>query len=88
MNEGRQIEVTRTDCPLYKGIKSGSYVYFVHSFFPKPLDESIIATRTTYGDSFSSSIWKDNVFATQFHPEKSSTAGMALLTNFVRAVAA
>lgn len=78
-----QIEVTRSDCPLYKGIPSGSYVYFVHSFFPKPIDESIVATRTTYGDTFASSVWKDNVFATQFHPEKSQNVGLQLLKNFV-----
>ena len=78
-----QIEVTQSNCPLYKGIKSGSYVYFVHSFFPKPLDQSIVATRTTYGDTFSSSVWKENVFATQFHPEKSQNVGLQLLKNFV-----
>src|SRR5277367_3299803 len=47
-----QIEVARTDCPLYRGIPSGSYVYFVHSFFPQPVDSSIVATRTEYGQSF------------------------------------
>jgi imidazole glycerol-phosphate synthase subunit HisH len=78
-----QLEIARPDCPLYRGIKDGSYVYFVHSFFPKPIDPSIIATRTTYGDSFASSVWKDNVFATQFHPEKSQGIGLQLLKNFV-----
>ncbi len=78
-----QIDVGRSDCPLYKGIKSGSYVYFVHSFFPKPVDDSIVATRTTYGDTFASSVWKDNVFATQFHPEKSQNVGLTLLKNFI-----
>lgn len=78
-----QIEVTHPDCPIYKDIPSGSYVYFVHSFFPKPVDGSIVATRTTYGDTFASSVWKDNVFATQFHPEKSQKVGLQLLKNFV-----
>ncbi len=78
-----QIEIARPDCPLYRGIASGSYVYFVHSFYPKPVDESIVATRTDYGDVFASSVWKDNVFATQFHPEKSQTIGLTLLKNFV-----
>ena len=78
-----QIEVTRPDCPLYRGIKSGSYVYFVHSFFPQPADPRIVATRTTYGEPFASSVWKDNVFATQFHPEKSQNVGLQLLRNFV-----
>jgi glutamine amidotransferase len=78
-----QIEVTQTNCPLYRGVVSGSYVYFVHSFFPKPTNESIVATRTEYGESFASSVWKDNVFATQFHPEKSQKVGLQLLSNFV-----
>lgn len=78
-----QIEVARADCPLYRGILSGSYVYFVHSFYPQPADESIVATRTEYGDIFASSVWRDNVFATQFHPEKSQKVGLQLLSNFV-----
>lgn len=78
-----QIAITRPDCPLYRGVADGSYVYFVHSFFPKPTDDSIVATRTDYGESFASSVWRDNVFATQFHPEKSQTVGLQLLKNFV-----
>ena len=78
-----QIEVTQTNCPLYRGVADGSYVYFVHSFFPKPTDSSIVATKTQYGETFASSVWKDNVFATQFHPEKSQTVGLQLLSNFV-----
>ena len=78
-----QLQIARPDCPLYRGIAEGSYVYFVHSFFPKPEDPSIVATRTTYGDDFASSVWRDNVFATQFHPEKSQTVGLHLLQNFV-----
>jgi glutamine amidotransferase len=78
-----QIEVTQAGCPLYRGIANGSYVYFVHSFYPQPQDESIIATRTEYGDNFASSVWRDNVFATQFHPEKSQKVGLQLLKNFV-----
>ena len=78
-----QLEITRPDCPLYAGIPDGSHVYFVHSFHPKPSDPSIIATRTDYGDHFASSVWRDNVFATQFHPEKSQAIGLKLLQNFV-----
>ena len=78
-----QIEITQTNCPLYRDVPNGSYVYFVHSFFPKPTDQSIVATRTEYGESFASSVWKDNVFATQFHPEKSQQVGLQLLSNFV-----
>lgn len=78
-----QLEMVNDECPLYRGIASGSYVYFVHSFYPKPLDESIVATRTEYGETFASAVWKDNVFATQFHPEKSQGVGLTLLKNFV-----
>jgi imidazole glycerol-phosphate synthase subunit HisH len=78
-----QLEVVKPDCPLFRGVQSGSYVYFVHSFFPKPTDDSIVATRTDYGETFASSVWRDNVFATQFHPEKSQTVGLQLLKNFV-----
>jgi glutamine amidotransferase len=78
-----QIEITQTNCPLYRGVANGSYVYFVHSFFPKPTNDSIVATRTEYGETFASSVWKDNVFATQFHPEKSQKVGLQLLSNFV-----
>jgi glutamine amidotransferase len=78
-----QLQIARPDCPLFRGVADGSYVYFVHSFFPKPKDPSLIATRSTYGETFASAIWRDNVFATQFHPEKSQKVGLQLLRNFV-----
>lgn len=78
-----RLEEVNAKCPLFGGVPEGSYVYFVHSFFPKPDDVSVIATRTTYGETFASSIWRDNVFATQFHPEKSQLVGLKLLSNFV-----
>ncbi len=78
-----QIEIEKTDCPLFRGIENGSYVYFVHSFYPQPVDKMIVATRTDYGGAFASSVWRDNVFATQFHPEKSQRVGLQLLKNFV-----
>lgn len=78
-----QIEITKPDCPLFKDIENGSYVYFVHSFYPQPADRSIVATETNYGNRFASAVWKDNVFATQFHPEKSQKVGLQLLKNFV-----
>lgn len=77
-----QLDIVQTNCPLYRGIANHSYVYFVHSFFPQPVDESIVATRTDYGVNFASSVWRDNVFATQFHPEKSQKVGLQLLKNF------
>lgn len=78
-----QVQILKPDCPLFRGVANQSYVYFVHSFFPEPKDASIIATETSYGRTFASSIWRDNVFATQFHPEKSQKVGLQLLRNFV-----
>ncbi len=78
-----QIEIAGPKCPLFEGIPSGSYVYFVHSYYPQPLDESIVASWTTYGETFASAVWRGNVFATQFHPEKSQEIGLRLLRNFV-----
>jgi len=79
-----QIDLVRPDCPLFEGVASGSYFYFVHSFYPQPADDSVVVTRTDYGVPFASSVWRDNVFATQFHPEKSQANGLRLLSNFVR----
>ena len=81
-----QLEILQPRCPIFKGIPDGSYVYFVHSFFPRPSDAGIVATRTTYGEPFASSVWHENVFATQFHPEKSQKIGLQLLKNFVELV--
>lgn len=78
-----QLDITQPKCPLYRDIPNGSFVYFVHSFYPQPADADIIATRTEYGTRFASSVWRDNVFATQFHPEKSQAVGLQLLKNFV-----
>ena len=78
-----QVNILQPNCPLFQGIPNGSYVYFVHSFFPKPAQTSITVTETTYGEPFASSIWRDNVYATQFHPEKSQGVGLQLLKNFV-----
>jgi len=72
--------------PLLNGIKDKTYFYFVHSFYVAPEDSSIIAATTDYGLNFTSMIWEDNVFAVQFHPEKSQAAGLRLLENFGRFV--
>ena len=77
-----QLSIRRPDCPLYKGIADGSYVYFVHSFYPEPGDAAIVATETEYGNQFASSVWRENVYATQFHPEKSQRVGLQILRNF------
>ena len=81
-----QLEGIQAQCPLFRGVAEGSYVYFVHSFFPKPEDPTIVAAQTTYGERFASAVWRDNVFATQFHPEKSQNVGLQLLKNFVELV--
>ena len=78
-----QIEIIHSDCPLFRGVETGHYVYFVHSYFPQPTNAAIVAARTHYGDTFASAIWHKNIFATQFHPEKSQTVGLQLLKNFV-----
>lgn len=69
-------------CPLFDGIADGADWYFVHSYFVDPCDKRLAASTTTYGDSFVSSIWKDNVVACQFHPEKSQAVGLRLIKNF------
>ena len=71
-------------CPMLEGIESGSHVYFAHSYHVVPEDKDLVATSTEYGYSFTSAVWKDNIFATQFHPEKSQSIGLRLLENFVK----
>lgn len=68
--------------PVFNGIDDGTNVYFVHSYYVKPDDESVVATTTNYGFEFCSSVWKDNIIATQFHPEKSQDVGLRILKNF------
>lgn len=68
--------------PAFEGIDDGSNVYFVHSYYVKPDDIAVIATTTDYGIEFCSSVWKDNIVATQFHPEKSQAVGLRILKNF------
>ena len=68
---------------LWAGIPDGAYFYFVHSFYARPLDAGDIAGETDYGARFASAIARDNIFATQFHPEKSADHGLALYRNFL-----
>ena len=72
----------RRRSPVLDGLDEGAYVYFVHSYYVKPQDNSLIATETDYSAAFVSSIWKENIYATQFHPEKSQQTGLAILRNF------
>ena len=70
------------DHPVFRGIPSGSYFYFVHSYYVEPEDPSIVAGRTPYGVAFAAAAGKGNRMAVQFHPEKSQGAGLAVLSNF------
>jgi glutamine amidotransferase len=72
----------RDSNPLFKDIPDKSYFYFVHSYYVAPEDSAVIASTTDYGIEFTSSVWKDNIFAVQFHPEKSQALGLQLLRNF------
>ncbi len=72
------------DHPVLRGIPSGSYFYFVHSYYVEPEDPSVVACRTSYGVAFASAVGKGNLMAVQFHPEKSQGAGLAVLSNFGR----
>ena len=72
--------------PMLDGVKDGSYVYFVHSYYPKPIDSDVVVATTEYGVRFASMVAKKNLLATQFHPEKSSKTGLMMLKNFVRIV--
>ncbi len=69
---------------ILKGVKDSSYMYFVHSYYVRPADKSLALTTTNYGIDFASGVSKDNIFAFQFHPEKSQETGLKILSNFVR----
>jgi imidazole glycerol-phosphate synthase subunit HisH len=71
-----------TPSPLFRGIAADSHVYFVHSYYVRPKDESVVAATTHYGHPFVCSVVKDNLMAVQFHPEKSQAAGLQILKNF------
>jgi glutamine amidotransferase len=68
---------------LFKGLDTDASVYFCHSYYPVPADSSAVAATTEYGSDFASILWQDNVYAMQFHPEKSQRSGLKLLENFV-----
>ncbi len=72
----------RRPAPVLSGVAEGAYVYFVHSYYVVPKDAEVIAAETDYGGPFCAMVWRDNVFATQFHPEKSQAEGLKMLKNF------
>ncbi len=71
---------------LFEGIAEGTYVYFVHSLYPVPEDQSIVCAKTQYGVTFTSAIASKNIYGTQFHPEKSGDIGLQILKNFAKTV--
>ena len=76
-----QLSILR-ESPLLAGLESGVYCYFVHSYYVVPKDRAVIAAETSYSAPFCAAIWRDNLFATQFHPEKSQRDGLRMLKNF------
>jgi glutamine amidotransferase len=72
----------RRPVPIFRGLPAEPAVYFVHSYYVEPADPGVVAATTEYGVSFTSAIWRDNIMATQFHPEKSQRLGLAILRNF------
>ncbi len=78
-----QVRVT-SDTPLLRDVPSGSYAYFVHSYYCVPGDEAITRATTEYGGDFASVVARDNIYAFQFHPEKSQQVGLQMLRNFAR----
>ena len=81
------VDLTRQHA-LFDGVADGAHFYFVHSFAPAPADESIVLARTTHGRPFVSAVARGSLYGLQFHPEKSSEAGLRVLSNFVGLVAA
>lgn len=76
-----QLQFTQTNCPLFRYIKNGDFVYFVHSYYATNCDDSLAST-TAYGTTLTAAVAKDNVFGCQFHPEKSGTVGLNILRAF------
>lgn len=79
-----QVHLKDEDDHAWDGLGKSPYFYFVHSYFPQPVNESIIASTTPYGNSFVSSVRRGQLLATQFHPEKSQSAGFRLIRNFLQ----
>lgn len=76
------LTLTRPDCPLFAGLPVESAVYFVHSYYAVPREPGIIAAEADYPTPFCAMVWRENVFAAQFHPEKSQQVGLRMLKNF------
>ncbi len=79
-----QVGEAKLTCPLFKGIDDGSFFYFVHSYYVIPKEKDVVAATTDYGGKFTSMVWRDNIYAVQFHPEKSQENGIRFLENFIK----
>ncbi len=77
------LRVKKQGCPILKNLSEKDYFYFVHSYYGMPEDSSWILAETDYGKRFCSAVWKNNIFATQFHPEKSQSSGLRIIKNFI-----
>ncbi len=77
-----RLSIRAPDCPIFDGIADASFVYFVHSYHAVPADPAVIAATTDYGYSYASAVWRHNIVAVQFHPEKSQAVGLQMLRNF------
>jgi glutamine amidotransferase len=82
-----RLDLIQPDDPMFAGLPPSAWVYFVHSLHGVPDDPTVVAATCEYGSTLNAAFRLGNVFATQFHPEKSATAGLALLGNFVRVAA-
>jgi glutamine amidotransferase len=76
------LRFTRPGCPLFRDLPADPAVYFVHSYFAAPADPALTVAEADYPDPFCAAVWRDNVVATQFHPEKSQRVGLQMLKNF------
>ena len=79
-----EIKFKKSSDPIWQGIKTSTHFYFVHSYYPEPLESNSVSSITSYGLEFASSVRRGNIFGTQFHPEKSQTAGLKLISNFLK----
>ena len=78
-----EIKFENSSDPIWQGIKTSTHFYFVHSYYPEPLESNSVSSITSYGLEFASSVRCGNIFGTHFHPEKSQAAGLKLISNFL-----
>lgn len=86
MGWNQAVRIRKNPSPLFAGIDPKDFFYFVHTYYPVPQEKRVVATTTDYGTTFCSSVWKENIFASQFHPEKSGSVGLKLIRNILKGV--